>query len=324
MTRAGPPRIERSFTLRWKSDWGAANMTRIAGWLAQEIGDRAGPHTRSAIWTGRGYVDNVRAVGRGEVDVGIATPAPAVALALDGRGPYGDEPFPDLRALGLVPQRDRMVMAVRADTGVRSFADLRERKLPLRITTGPDDGEGHVGLAARRLMAQAGVPEDDLLSWGGSYLDFEYPWECFAALQAGQADAVIQEAIMGPWWTQVADEIDLAFLPIEEEVLGWFEREWGWPRAELPAGYLRGVDAPLPCLDFSDFVVFTRSDLADDVAHLIAWCMGETRERLERQYRHIPPERCGVTYPLVPAEMGRTPFPLHPGAARYYDSLPST
>jgi uncharacterized protein len=61
-----------------------------------------------------------------------------------------------------------------------------------------------------------------------------------------------------------------------------------------------------------------RADLPEEVAYLLAWCLGEQRARLERYYRHLPSERSPVTYPLDPAKMARTPIPLHPGAERYY------
>ena len=64
--------------------------------------------------------------------------------------------------------------------------------------------------------------------------------------------------------------------------------------------------------------MLVREDLADDEAHLLAWCLVETRSYIERQYAHIPPERSPLSYPLVPARMAVTPVPLHPGAARYY------
>ena len=62
-------RLSRSVTLQFMGDWGQANLHRVCGWLAQEMGDRSGPHSRFAIWNGRGGVDAVKAVGRGNVDV---------------------------------------------------------------------------------------------------------------------------------------------------------------------------------------------------------------------------------------------------------------
>ena len=189
------PHLNRSLTLHFYGDWGQANLHRVCGWLAQEVGDRSGPHSRFAIWNGRGGTDAVRAVGRGHVDLALATPAAFVTMALDGRGPYAGEAFPHLRALGSVPQTDRLVLAVGAEVGIRSFADLRERRLPLRIATSPDDGVNHIGLAVQRIMALAGVSRATLESWGGSYLEEERPLPCISHAREGRADAVFHDAL---------------------------------------------------------------------------------------------------------------------------------
>lgn len=315
------PRLDRSVTLHFKGDWGQANLHRVCGWLGQEIGDRSGPHTRIAIWNGRGGVDNVRAVGRGEVDVAIPTPSAFVRMALDGRGPYKGEAFPHLRALGNVPQTDRLVLAVAAETSIRSFADIREQRPRLRIATSGNDGINQIGLAVHELMNRAGIPREDLESWGGGYVEHERPFQCLQAVRDRQADAVFYEAIMTTRWQDLANERDLNFLPVEPEVLHSLETDLSWPSAMLPAGYFRRLEEPLPTLDFSDFLVVARADMPDDLAHLIAWCLVETRASIEAQYRHIAPERSPVTYPLEPAKLATTPIPLHPGAASYYQSI---
>lgn len=312
------PHLTRSITLHFYGDWGQANLHRVCGWLAQEVGARCGPHSRFAIWNGHGGTDAVRAVGRGQVDVALSTPAAFVTMALDGRGPYVDEALPHLRALGSVPQTDRLVLAVDAKRGIHSFTELRERRTPLRIATSPDDGIGHIGLAVQRIMTLEGVPRAALASWGGGYLEAEHPLPCITRAREGQADAVFHEAIMTPWWQELANSRDLTFIPIDAPVLDQLEREYSWPRAVLPAGYFRGLDTALETLDFSDFLVMVRADMPEDVAYLLTWCLSETRAALEAQYRHIPPERSPVTYPLDPAKMARTPIPLHPGAVRYY------
>ena len=96
------------------------------------------------------------------------------------------------------------------------------------------------------------------------------------------------------------------------------QRQYSWPRATLPARYLKGMNADFTTLDFSDFLMIARTDLPEDVAYLLAWCMCERREAIERTYRHIPPERSALTYPLVPEKIATTTIPLHPGAERYY------
>ena len=310
--------MDRRLDVGIQADWGMMNLTRVAGWLGQELTDRSAPGTRVAIWNGRGFVDNVRALGRSEVDVAVVTPSAFVTMALDGRGPYRGEALPQLRAIGSVPQRDRMVIAVRRSVGVTTMAELRRTRPALALTTSPDDGISHVGMAVAEILTRSGV---DIEGWGGSYVPHERPFECLADALAGRADAIAFEAVMLPGWQELAIQEDpMVFLPIEQEVLDGLWRDFSWPSVTMPAGYFPGV-GELRTLDFSDFMVTVREDMDDDVAHLLAWVMGETRGLLEGQYRHLTPEASPVTYPLDPVAMGTTPIPLHPGAARYYSSL---
>ena len=310
-------RLSRSVTLQFMGDWGQANLHRVCGWLAQEMGDRSGPHSRFAIWNGRGGVDAVKAVGRGNVDVALATPAAFARMALDGRGPYKAEPLPLLHALGTVPQLDRLVLAIDASENIQSFEDLRQRRPALRIATSPNDGVNHVGLAAHTILDHAGISVE---GWGGRFLEAERPNTCIELIMRGEANAVFHEAIMTPWWRELAEARDVRFVPIESAVLDRLEGELGWPRATLPAGYFRNLERLLETLDFSDFVMIVRADMPDDIAEMLAFCIAETSDALERQYRHIPPERSPVTYPLTPAGLAKTAIPLHPAAARYYAS----
>src|SRR4029077_726925 len=128
----------------------------------------------------------------------------------------------------------------------------------------------------------------------------------------------LQEAIMTPWWQSMMHKRNAVALPAESGGLETLQRDCGLDRVTLPAGVLPGCAEPLPALDFSDFVVLVRGDMAADVAHLITWCLVETRAVIERQYRHIPADRSPLTYPLDPVRMSRVPIPMHPGASEYF------
>ncbi|WP_063005827.1 TAXI family TRAP transporter solute-binding subunit [Nocardia salmonicida] len=316
-SRPDEPHINRSITLQLQGDWGTANLHRVCGWISQELTDRAGPHTRIGIWNGRGFSDNVRAVGRGEIDIALTTPAAFTVAALDGRGTYREEHYPDLRALGVVPQRDRLVFAVDASLGATTFAELRELKPVLRVATSVNDGVNAVGLAAHELLERSGV---DVLGWGGQFLSDERPFESLDHVLEGRANAIVHEAVMLPHWQQFGG--DYRFLEVEPGVLKSLELDFGWPAATVADGYFPGRSS-FRTLDFSDFLVLTRADLPDDVAYAVAWILGETRQLIEAQYLHLAPERSPITYPLDPPTMGISPVPLHPGAAAYYGSLPA-
>jgi TRAP-type uncharacterized transport system substrate-binding protein len=169
------------------------------------------------------------------------------------------------------------------------------------------------------MLEAAGLTREMLESWGGSFVETTWwPGECLAHIAEGRADAVVQEAIMTPWWRDLMRDGDMRLLSLEEPVLAKLKQAYGWNRFDLPGNYYEGYADPVRTLEFSDFLVFVRADMPEDVAHLITWCLLETSELFTRQFSHVPPERRSVDLPLSPAKMARSSVPLHPGAERYY------
>ncbi len=323
MPKPGQPHIDRAVTLQFQGDWGQANLHRICGWLAQEFNDRAGPGSRTAIWTGRGGTDAVDAIVKHDVDLSMVVPAYVGYSAVAGVGMFDGTAHPEVCALGVMPQDDRLVFAVGAEHGVRTFEDLREKKVPLKIATSQNDGVNTVGYGVNRVMAAHGISRDEFLGWGGSFLEDERPFPPLHWYRDGLADAVFHEAIMTPPWQEVGVARETNFVPMEDAALSALEHELHWPRAILRGGYLPGCDDDVLTLDFSSFLVLVHDDMPDDVAYLLTWCMVHTSHAIERQYHHIPSERSPLNYPFVPEHMRATPIPLHPAAARVYDELGS-
>lgn len=312
------PRLDRAITLHMQGDWGVANLHRICGWLSAGLGERTAAGSRFAIWNGRGGTDSIKAVAEKEVDLALFVPAGFAATVLNRRGLYEGEGIENLRALATMPQDDRLVLAVDSSYGFTTLDDIRRAKPPLRLATSPDDGVNTVGFAAARLLAAAGLSRSDIESWGGAILEGEAPGHVIPRATRGEADAVLFEAIMTPWWDDLLEARDMTFVAIDGGVLDDLERRYGWRRGTVRAGHFRGQHDAFETLDFSDFLMIARDDMPDDLAYLLAWHMCENRDGIERQYRHLPPDRSPLTYPLDPAKMARTAIPLHDGAARYY------
>ncbi|MFF7251351.1 TAXI family TRAP transporter solute-binding subunit [Embleya sp. NPDC008237] len=303
------PGLSAPVTLHLRGDWGQANMHRICGWIAQEIGDRAPAGSRFAVWSGRGGADAITALREREADISIITPTAAVRMLARTGGLDG------LRSLGVIGQWDRLVVAVDAGLPVHSVAELAEFTGRLTVATSPDDGVNLVGLAAHKALAVAGVD--------AGRLDFVYderPFPCIERFADAHADVLVHEAVMTPRWQHLDRLRPVKYLPWGDDVLRAFAAE-GWGAAVVPAGFLPGLTEDLHTLDFSDFAVLCREDLPEEVAYLATWCMVRTRRALEAQYAHLPADRSPVTYPLVPADMARTPIALHPAAARAYMDL---
>ncbi|GIC92977.1 uncharacterized protein Aud_009456 [Aspergillus udagawae] len=318
------PRLERSIRLNFVGDWGMANFHRICSWLTQQFCDRAGGDSRVGIWNIRyGGIEAVLDVFRGEAQLAVATPAQMISTALIGQGifaPYG--PMPSLRALGVLPQNDRMILAIHPKYGIKSFEDLRQKRPALRIATSTNDGTNFIGFTAYAFMECHSITAEVLESWGGKYVTAHRPEQAIALVQAGEADALLQEAVMTPWWADIMENGKYDALAAEASALARFAEKYPNTAAQdpdpLPAGFWSTLIEPLHTLDFSDFVILVRDDLPEDVAHLLTWCLVETRSAIEGQYKHLKPDRSPLTYPLCPAKMARSPIPLHEGAKRYY------
>jgi TRAP-type uncharacterized transport system substrate-binding protein len=77
----------------------------------------------------------------------------------------------------------------------------------------------------------------------------------------------------------------------------------------------------LPCVYFSDWLLFTRDDMPDDFVHLMTKMLVEQRAKLfEFHFRNIPLEACNLVCPIDPKQLWRNvgEIPLHRGAEQYY------
>jgi hypothetical protein len=311
-------RLDRPITLHMMGDWGIANLHRICGWIGAELWRRSPPGSKFATWAGRGGTDAIDAVLSGEVQTAMFVPAGFMRTVFEGKGILRRPDVGRLRALGTLPQDDRLVLAIDASYGIASFADLRAKKPKLRLTTAFDDGVNMTGFAAHRMLEAEGVSAATIESWGGKMLLGEAPWDTIPLGTSGEADAVLFEAVMTPYWKELCTKRKMNFIPFDDDALAKVERDFSWRRATVPADRFPGQTAPFRALDFSDFLLFCRDDFPDDIAYTIAAVLCETPELLESQYRHIPPKDSPVTYPLEPRKIAATSIPLAPGAVRYY------
>jgi hypothetical protein len=323
MVTTEAPRIDRQVSLRFRGDWGQANLTRICSWLSQEMWDRTARGSEFSIWSGRGGMDQIDALRAGEVDVAIVTPASLAALARSGSPDLGIPPFPELRGLGSFGHDDRLIMAVDAALPVASAGDLLAVADQLIIATCPDDGINGIGLVGHRALALAGAPMEELIARGARVIYDERPFPGLHDFATAKANVVIQEAIMMPAWQRLGAARAIRYVPWGDEVLRGME-SLGLGAKNLRAGYLPGQDEEFPTIDFSDFLLVCRDDLDGDIAALLVWCMVKTRVSLEVQYRALPPDRTPLTYPIDPLAIRKSPIPLHPAAEHQFDTLVDT
>ncbi len=113
----------------------------------------------------------------------------------------------------------------------------------------------------------------------------------------------------------------MRFLPVEASVLGDLQNAYGYRPAVLSKGAFPGMEEDVPCVDFSDWLLFTREEMPEEFIYLMTKLFVEKRERLfEFHFRNIPVEACNLVCPIDPAQLSKNVggIPLHPGAERYY------
>src|SRR3954454_18555760 len=141
------PTLDRKIDIKFKADWGFANLTQVARWLQTTLIDRTAKGSMSAVYWGTGGGDGFRAVRDREVDVAVVTPAAFARMAVAGTGAFEGEPMPDLRAIGVVPQDDRLLIVANERLGVNTLGELAEHPGPWTLGTCNNDGTNLIGWA---------------------------------------------------------------------------------------------------------------------------------------------------------------------------------
>jgi TRAP-type uncharacterized transport system substrate-binding protein len=250
-------------------------------------------------------------VARGEMQLAISNPAMYLALAVRGAGPY-KKPIP-LRAITIIPSPDQLAFAVTERTGVNSLREIRERRLPLRVSLrGQRDHALHP--VVNEVLAAAGFSLDDVISWGGQVrYDDGLPMKGnrFGAMQRGEVDMIVDEAVRG--WANAALDAGMRILPLDETMLIQLEA-LGLRRAVMPQARYPKLPADLPTLDFSGFAVYTHADVPDAVVTSICAALEARKDRIGWQ----EPGPLPLELMCRDSADGPLTIPLHPAAEKFW------
>jgi TRAP-type uncharacterized transport system substrate-binding protein len=255
--------------------------------------------------------NSVEAVASGEADIAICNPGGVLAMALRGRGPY-KEPIP-LRSIMVLPQFDQLGFAVAPSTGLRTMADLKRTKYPLKISVrGQNDHSVH--LVCQQVLAAYGMSFEEIESWGGKVIPApETPDgpNRIGAAERGEVDAVWDEALN--MFAPRAIKMGWRFLAVDEPELQKLEAD-GIPRVSITAEEYPGLVEDVWTVDFSGWPVFCLESAPDEM--ITAFCAA-----LEARKERIPWYGTG---PLAldklckDSKEGPLNIPLHPAAERFW------
>jgi uncharacterized protein len=291
--------------------WGLA-FSELAELLSGEL-----PQMRNArIDFALGDFSTPEAIAHGEADFGFVTPPACGTMAYRGVGPYTKK-MASLRSIASLPHDDRMMWAVPPDSGIRSIRDMKDH--PARLVV--PEKVFPVRFAVEKILQAYGTSIEELKERGWQIIEESHCLKIPTLVLQGKADALVHEGRNTPAWLELGRTRRMRYLAIDEPVLQALENRYGYKKAVLPKGMFSGIDTDIPCIDFSDWLLFTREDMEEDLVYLMTKMIVEKKEMLfEFHFRGIPTEISNLTCPIDPARLWRNVggIPLHRGAERYY------
>jgi TRAP transporter TAXI family solute receptor len=253
-----------------------------------------------------GGVGNPLLLHQGKADLALCFPVES-GLAIKGQAPY-KEPMKEIKLLAEGFDTYWYAFAVREDTGLKGFEDIKDKRYPLRLAILPKGSSGE-WMTGKVLGAYGIDMYKDLAAWGGKVMNTSFP-AAVEMMQDGQAGAFGQVCTPGhPSWTQLATMVKIRFLPTGEKIMDAFVKEFGFSKGAIPKGTFRGVSENIPTLGFATNLI-TTDRLPEDVAYRIAKAICEHKDDLVATYK--------AANVFNPQKAWAGNIPLHTGAEKFY------
>ena len=252
-------------------------------------------------------------VDKKKYDFGFGNPVGLSRMAYLGVGFYKRR-IP-LRAIGVFPTWDRLIFAVRKDSGIQSLEDVKKQKYPLRISTRRKGKLQTTLYAIEEVLKVYGIRLSDIERWGGKVMEASSPSspERLEAIRLARADAVFDEGVKS--WGAAALNAGMRFLPLDDAALRKMEKI-GFPSAMLTRKHYPKMDQDIRTVDFSGWTYFCHADLPSSIAYNMA-------KAVDLCYQQIPVDHFDKR-PMTMREFcqggeaGQLNIPLHPGAKKYF------
>lgn len=277
--------------------------------VAVYVGNGSGEAFKPSLRMSPGSPALAVGVCRGDLDAAFVNPSALLTQAHIGKGLFS-EPLP-VRVLACYPSWDRFVIAVRPGAGIESLADIKERRLPVRVSV-REDATHSTRVLLDQMLPLYGYTLAEIETWGGSFQLNGPPGDPrrLAAIAEGSVDIIFDEGIIT--WLGAALEAGYRPLAPEGEVLSQLEA-LGWRRAVLPKERFSALAANSVSIDFSGWPLYASDAMADEDAYRICAAIGARAEEILWESSYTGLAQLAGGSEATPLEV-----PLHPGAQRWY------
>jgi TRAP-type uncharacterized transport system substrate-binding protein len=249
-------------------------------------------------------------VCRGNLEMAFVNPSAMLTQAYRGVGIFKQK-LP-VRVVASYPSWDRFVITVNPKCGITSLAQMKEKKLPLRISV-REDPTHSTHVLIEQVLSLHGFELKDVENWGGKLVLCGGPGDVrrLDPVAKGEMDMIFDEGIK-TWLPQslAGGMVPLTLTDAEFAHL----MALGWRKKTLPPERCAGLKQTHTCIDFSGWPIYCSANLDEKMVYDV--CGAIAAREFEMPFE--ADDYHGV------AQLGRdteeTPIdvPLHPGAERWF------
>ncbi len=273
------------------------------------VGNGSGYSFRPVLRMATGSPILAHAVAEGALDMAMINPSALLTQAWRGIGMFDRKLA--LRVIGIYPTLDQFVFAIHPRTGLRSLAEVREKRYPLRVSV-KEDPTHSTRVLTDQVLRYYGYSLADIEGWGGTLVMSGSPSDArrMGPLKDGTLDAIFDEALVQ--WFDTALAAGMVPVELEPDAFAHLAR-LGWKRVVLPAGFYPHLTAPLACIDYSGWPLYCAESLPEQMAYDV--CAGFASRAAEIVWED---SFTGVGQLAGGTDATPNEVPLHPGAARWF------
>lgn len=271
-----------------------------------EVIRRSYPGSNTAYEVGQ-EAANLALVSRGKIQLGIAH-APLIKMAADGKQPFKKK-MDNLRALCVLYKDAVEHFIVKQETGIKTFADIKNKKYPLKAYFNTKDS--FMDLVGKAVIEAEGFKAEDIEKWGG-FAKNSSMGAALDLMRDGKIDSysnVIQ--VPSSHVVDAATTLKLTLLGVSPAAQKKVNAELGTYSTVIKKSAYNFLKADVPTVG-ACVVLFTNADLPDADAYAILKSIKDNFQ----YFCNIHGSLKGLKF----ADLKDTaPVPLHPGAKKFFD-----
>lgn len=252
-------------------------------------------------------IANTRILAAHKAELGLSFPA-VVKWAVDGIGPF-KEKLTGLAGVagGLDQYYDRIT--VNLDSKLASIAEIKEKKLPIAIGTGPMGSLNEY--ICRLILESHGITYGDIEKWGGKVTATTFS-TLRTLFQDGRVSAIIGITTDGhPNTAQLSTSPGQRFIDLDDVSVKYLEK-YGFTPVDMPKNTFDRQDKPVKCVGFTTSI-YTTLDVPKESVYQITKSIMMDMEGLKGTFASM--RNWTLAGSSAPQNLI---VPLHPGAAQYF------